>query len=386
MTACEKHGRIKSLYLFQKKRQKKSPFSYVKVEFVDNHVKMERDSLELVMDQYRSVLDLDFEKYMKIEDSITKIVAAKKIGPISKIGIIKAERNKNQYAVLHYGFKYDEMLKFGAGYWISYSMDKGKTWRDYYTGLGERNNFVFKKNSKASLWKDETHLQIEADIVRMTDEMGHPLPPEFEIVNENALVTLNLAEIIKDSDQDGLSDIEEKILMLDPFSKDSDNDGTEDNIDKNPRFKSISSPKSMLYNALINGVQNGKFSRRGTNFEIDLKDPKIMTKNDLSKEEQEMMFEEEFNSPMLLVTDDKELQGIEPTLTTIIILTNKEFEEYEKNNRSKLRSLGYSPLFKCDSDQDTFILRKSGSYSGETYKIIRTKKGWKVKTVTSWIS
>lgn len=370
-----------------KEEAQKSPFNFIKIDFIEHPAKMERDSLDIVMDRYKDLIGNDFEKYMKIEDSITKIIADKKIGSISKLAIIKSERFKNQYAVLHYGFKYDEILKFGAGYWISYSSDYGKTWRDFYTGLGERNNFIFKKNSKINLWKDENHLQIESNIVRMTDEMGHPLPPEFENVSENALVTIDLSEIIKDSDNDGLSDIEEKILMLNPLSKDSDNDGIVDNIDKNPRFKSIDSPKSILFNALINGVQDEKESFRGINFEIDLKNPKITTKENLSAEEMEFINDDQFmNSPLLLVTDDKELQSISPTFTTIIILTHKEFDTYEKINRSKLRSLGYSPMFKCDTNKDTYILRKTGSYSGETYKIIRTKKGWKVKTISSWIS
>ncbi|WP_379969441.1 hypothetical protein [Epilithonimonas sp. UC225_85] len=392
------------------------PFEFVKVEFLYDYAKYEDvvDSMNLKLEKYRYLLDPEtpeinktskskknkkdtdsymdnFDKYMKIEDSLRKIEFAKKIGPLSRPEVIKSERKDNKWAILYYDFKYDELLRFGAGYWLAFSSDNGKTWRYNYTGLSEKNNFVFKSNSKQPLWKDDNHIQIEADIIRMTDPMGHPLPPEYEVVRDNALVIMDINEILKDSDNDGLNDITEKKLLMNPNSADTDNDGIPDGEDTNPRFKSDSNEFTILYEGLMYGNYEMKGRFYPGEFDIDISNPKLISKSDIQKnikdsEIDSSKMEDVFSTVSFIVTDDENLQQINPPNNTVIVMTEKEYEEYKKQNNSQLIKENISPLFQCDKAKDTFILRKSASYSGETYKIIRTKKGWKVKTVSSWIS
>ncbi|MEJ5102801.1 hypothetical protein [Chryseobacterium sp. MYb328] len=57
----------------------------------------------------------------------------------------------------------------------------------------------------------------------MTKHLVYGETPEYTVVKNNALLTLDLAEILKDSDGDGINDIEEtQKLFTNPYSKDTD--------------------------------------------------------------------------------------------------------------------------------------------------------------------
>jgi len=370
----------------------KPVFSYVEIDYVKTPTvgKEIVDSIQIKVSEIlaaQKVGNDDFEKEFKIRDSIRSIEASKKIGNISKLAVIKSEKKGKRWAILYEDFKYDEMLAFGSGYWLSLSEDDGKSWKKYYTGLTGGKNYYFKSNSKPSLWRDDSHIQIEADIVRMTEERAHPIPPEYETVKNNALVVLDLNDILKDSDKDGLTDIEEKNLLLNPLSKDTDGDGISDAEDNNPRFASATNDLVKLYEGIMFG-ENAKSEGvyPGEDIVIDLINP-------IKADESTKMIQEDstydfdlFNTTELLVTSDRNLQSINPKKSKIIILTPKEFEDYQKQYHSELEKLNYSPLFKCDKDPSSFILQKSASYSGDTYKVQRTKTGWKIITISSWIS
>lgn len=371
----------------------KPVFDFIKIDFLYTPANSAEivDSVQLAIEKAlpkKKNFDMEsMERDLMIYDSINKAEMAKKIGNISKPLVIKSEKNENRWAILYRDYLYDEMLAFGAGYWLSLSEDHGKTWKKYYTGITEFRNYFFKQNSKLPLWKDENHLQIEADLVRMIQPRMHPMPPEYETVRDNALITLDLQEILKDTDQDGLTDIEERNLFLNPLSADTDGDGIPDGEDLNPRFRSSENDFTLLYEGLISDYDfpyEGDFG--SGSFEIDLE--KLKSQKENRNEPKANPFFEEYpflQTTKLLVTDDPHLQQIYPAGNRIIILTGKEYEKFIKEYHSNLEQLHYGPLFKCD-DEDAYLLETSASYSGETYKIIRTKKGWKVITVSSWIS
>ena len=363
-------------------------YNYVETRYVQNPAEKKdiQDSIKLrtkqILQTKKDIDTTDFETEFKIYDSLRILEAKKMIGNISKPLVIKSERKGKNWAILYYDFKYDEMLAFGAGYWISLSKDAGITWKKYYTGITENKNYNFKSNSKESLWYDEDHLQIEADIVRMTSPRIHPMPPEYETIKDNALVIIDLREIKKDSDGDGLTDIEEYNLFLNPFSKDTDGDGIIDSEDMNPRFASITNDFVKFYEGIMFGENT---IRKGNHPNEDF----FISFSTIPKTKDKREFYEDFgvlNTTKLLVTDDPNLQRISPKDSKIIILTTKEYEEFKKKPHSGLEQLYYSPLFKCNREENTYLLDTNASYSGESYKVRRTKTGWKVIVYSSWIS
>lgn len=314
----------------------------------------------------------DFKKF----DSIIQAILNEKIGIIPKMSVIKQEKVGNNWAIVYSDLKYDDFVYGGWGYWFALSYDNGKTWKKYYTGLAENCYYFFKRNSNIPLWKDSVTLQIESAIVRQVTDVIHPTPATFETIQDSIAVQLDIRKIIKDSDNDGLTDIIENKMMLNPNSPDTDGDGITDGEDKNPRFKSTRTEKSIIYETLI---ENFLPDKKGE-MEIDITNPKTYEKRKIDT------LYRDFESVNLFVTDDKDLQGLNLHNETMIIMSTKEYEDYKKKYPSHFIECDYSQMFKCDRKRDTYKIQTSYFTGGATYIIQKTKTGWKIFLLSSWIS
>lgn len=355
---------------------KKVPYNYVKVIKVDKPAVY--DSKQIYSQFWDSTMFFQRESmndYKKF-DSIMQVIRNEKIGNIPKMSIIKEEKLGSKWAVLYFDSKYDDFIYGGWGYWLALSNDSGKTWKQYYTGLTENYYYFFKRNSRIPLWKDSTTLQIECTIVRQITEVVHPMPAEFETIQDSIAVQLDILKIIQDSDNDGLTDIAENKMMLNPDNPDSDKDGLIDSADKNPRFKSIKTDKTIIYETLI---ENFRPNEKGE-MEIDMANPPVFER---TKEDSMYM---EFESVNIFVTDDKELQGLNLHKETMIIMTSKEYEDYRTKYPSHFIESGYTRMFKCDRKKDTYKIITSHLTSGSTFIVQKTKKGWKIFSISFWIS
>lgn len=272
------------------------------------------------------------------------------------------------------------------------SNDEGKTWKNYFTGLYKESNFVFKSNSNFPLWKDEDHIQIEADIVRMTEPLSLPGGgPVYETVKNNALVVINLKEILKDSDEDGLNDLDEKMnYFTNPFSKDSDGDGISDSEDLNPKYATIENDFTKIFEAIIYGNYNFLKTKNPLEdaFEIDIEN----FKNDIKKQQEELNKQSHPGSKdfvdklraRIIVTDDENLRRINTFGEKVVFLTSKEYQEFQKIRPFNIDVQHYSKIFKCLDLEDTYILEFDGVAFGNTYLIKKSKKGYIVTIVGGW--
>jgi hypothetical protein len=351
------------------------PYSYIDVVTINDPVAYEpfggyMAHIDSLMLEKPELLD-DFNKW----DSLMRAVANDKIGPVSKSVIIKEERNDDQWAILYTDTKYDDFIFGGPGYWLAYSSDSGKTWKHYFTGLSEKYNYVFKENSRLPLWKDSVTVQIEADMVRQMTEVSHPIPAEFETLRNNIAVSINIPAITKDSDRDGLTDVEEEKMLLDPNNPDTDGDSIIDSKDKNPRFKSIKTDKSIIYETLIESYHPGR-----DGMEIDPENPPPFKERETDSL---YMFSDDIS---LLVTNDPAIQRINLRRETMIIMSTAEYEAYKEKYPSHFVRSSYSPMFKCDKLKNTFMINSSYLTGGESYAVQKTKKGWKITIISAWIS
>lgn len=116
------------------------------------------------------------------------------------------------------------------GYWIARSPDGGVSWElPHWTGLRVRGPFEVLAGS--------TRHRFEAS--RLVLEVG--LASDGEAINlpelragGRALLTLPVAELLRDTDGDTLTDLEERSTHTDPEEADSDGDGTNDAFDPLP--------------------------------------------------------------------------------------------------------------------------------------------------------
>jgi len=355
---------------------KKIPYDFIKVTKVNEpSLYNPKQVFSTYWDSIMVAQKEDMKDFTKF-DSIMQTIEKEKIGDIPKMSIIKQEKLGEKWAILYTDSKYDDFIYGGWGYWIALSENNGKTWKHYYTGLTENCHYFFKRNSVIPLWKDSGTIQIESVVVHQVSEVSHPIPAEFELIQDSLAVMMDISSIIKDSDNDGLTDIAENKMMLNPNNNDTDGDGIIDSLDKNPRFKSIKTDKSIIYEVLIEKFRPNKKGE----MDIDLAKPLCFKRN---KEDSLFM---DFESVYIFITDDKELQGLNLQNSTMIIMTSKEYEGYKLKYPSHFIKCDYSKMYKCDKKVNTFKINTSELTGGSSYIVRKTKKGWKIMMLSSWIS
>ncbi|MCS3531117.1 hypothetical protein [Chryseobacterium sp. JUb7] len=375
-----------------KRKTLKPPFNFITVKYLNKHANLHDiiDSVKIKTDIARSRKKPDnsfefFDDY-EIHDSIQKIEYSKKYGDIPIPLIIKTGELGGVQAILY------RTKSFRSRYYLRLSTDHGKTWRNYFTGLEERDNYIFKSNSKYPLWLDKSNIQIEADIVRLIKKETFPSgEAKYETLKNNALVILNINDIIKDSDHDGINDLEEKLLLFtNPYSSDTDHDGISDFDDRNPRYKSVDNDFSKLAQGIRYGdyplIENhnpriDEFIVNLKTFEEDFRKQQENIQSYSSEREKSFLDTLDF---LIIVTNDGNFRKIEPFDEKIVFLTSKEYSEYIKLKPDKFPFLHYSNIFKCDDDKNTYILIMDGTLIGETYFIKKILEGWHIKIGNRW--
>ncbi len=293
------------------------------------------------------------------------------IGKIDRVKILKYEKNQDKEAFIYWNGVFEDIFFGETGIWLAYKESKTTDWKYYYTGIVQKQPLYVKWYSKIPLMLENNKFQIEASLMQQTAPFSHPGPgAEYQLVKDGLAVVFDLSVISKDSDNDGLTDIVEEKLCTNPFNKDTDNDGIPDNIDLNPRFNLKRTDKTLLYEAFLNNDTPWKSFVRVPKY---IKDPHKKSANDSTE-------------TILIVTDDPELQAVEPTKQRVIFMTDKEYEQSKGLFKTGLNRMTLGPLFKVDNKKNTYIISTSINTGGEEYLIIRTKNGWKIKQYSSWIS
>jgi hypothetical protein len=149
-----------------------------------------------------------------------------------------------------------------GGYWLVLAKDDGPR-REVYLGFSVHRPYVAHASSPVPLLRDGV---VRLDVKQAPlDEKSITFPPvslKAKVEREHVVLEAPLALLERDSDGDGLSDLEEARLLLDPASRDSDGDGFGDGDDSLPRAddRLPAGAKTELYAALLErfGVQRGQ--------------------------------------------------------------------------------------------------------------------------------
>lgn len=302
------------------------------------------------------------------ENGLTKLfdeVEKTKIGPIAERDVIKFGNLKTNKAIIYVDDKFNNC--FEKDYWIAISNNNGRNWKRYFTGLSVNKNYYFKSNSKLPLWKNSNTLQVEAAKVKKTsDRILSSKSEEFGVVRDSLAIELAISKIILDSDNDGLTDILEERMLLNSNSPDSDGDGIIDSKDKNPRFKSKKTAKSILYETLM-----GKYSfKDNSNYQIDLS----------SLPQKLNIYPKTTNSIFIFVTDDIDIKGLVLNNATLIVMTSEEYKAYKLRYPFQFKVKDVSKMFLCDNEKNVYVVHTSECMSTHTYLVKKNEKGWEVSS------
>jgi hypothetical protein len=295
------------------------------------------------------------------------------VGKIEKFKILKHEKNGAIEAFIYANNKFEDVY-FGylVGIWVAFSTNNGKTWEYLYTGIVQHQPLFLKWYSNIPLIKSETNLQIEACLVRQLTQFSHPAinPISYEVIKDGLRLTLNLTTLRKDTDNDGLTDIVEKKLYTNLNNKDTDGDRIPDNLDLNPRFSVKRTNRTIIFESAVN--DNMLVDTTGVSVS-SLKIPEINHTTDTTE-------------TVLIVTDNPDIQSIQPTSKRVIILSETEYKKHKKLFKNELNDMLITPLFKVDNEIDTYLFSRSFNTWGEDYLVKKVENGWIITIISSWIS
>lgn len=169
--------------------------------------------------------------------------------------VVRFTQQGEEWQAIVVSSAYDMTGEVGApGYW--YIETKDGSWQPpLYLGLQAYLPYIFTEDSRLPLLDGET-LQIEARI-REIDTSSISFPPIGTAIKRQAdgiLVKINLSDIRRDTDNDGMTDIAEARIGLDLREADTDGDGIPDGQDTLPLnpFRSDAPPNDReIANAIL---------------------------------------------------------------------------------------------------------------------------------------
>jgi len=295
-----------------------------------------------------------------------------RIGKIGKDQILKHEKNDSIEAFIYESPQYENFFFGETGIWIGYSENNGKDWSYYYTGIVQKQPVFVKYYSQRPLIIEKGKLEIDACLLRQLSPFAHPVPPpSYECVKDGIYLVFDMNTIARDSDGDGLTDIVEDKFYTDKYNKDTDGDGIPDNSDTNPRVFYPRTEISKIYEAIIdNDIEwNKEGVISGT----------LIFKDDI-------IYATDSTETILIVTDNKDLMGIQPRKHRIIFMTPDEYQKKGKTFNTDLNRMSISPLFKVDNMENTFKMTESINTGGRSWIIRKTENNWVVEIISMWIS
>jgi hypothetical protein len=123
-----------------------------------------------------------------------------------------------------------------GGYWLHLSPDRGHTWTGpFYLGLAEQFPYVVRGRSRVPAFTDERlNLEVERREVDASTITFPPVGLRAKTVAKDLYLSIDIAAVQRDRDGDGLTDLLEEKLALDPAAADTDGDGVVDGLDPTP--------------------------------------------------------------------------------------------------------------------------------------------------------
>ncbi len=151
--------------------------------------------------------------------------------------MVRYERDGDLIVAITISHALDPSEPYSAGgYWVSVSKDGGRHFQPpLYTGIRIYEPYVIMPDSRLALVSGN-HLHIEVAQRPMDNhDVGLPGWPGFtRAFRDNLYLDIPLSDLERDSDRDGLTDIAERAMWLDPHRRDTDGDGIPDAIDPLP--------------------------------------------------------------------------------------------------------------------------------------------------------
>jgi hypothetical protein len=295
---------------------------------------------------------------------------------------IRAERHGEEAVAIGVSQDYDPIGEISRGaYWVIRSHDAGKTWDPpLYTGLRIQQPYVVRPVSNAPLLAGD-HLQVEV-IIEELDEESITFPPvglRAKREQKGLMLEIPFFDLERDSDGDGLTDLAEERLVLDPLNTDTDGDGVGDGWDQLPQvpWNSAADENAKALAAVLGRLSGGKLP--GIIHEIA--GPKASLDDLLRRAKRPTLGGEQ---TMFIVAQRNPFRALLPSLRTVVP-TKEEFDLAQKKFGPMFPS--EIPLFILNREQRRGYVIWDESWRGGILKLEYMQDGtWRAQTVSEWIT
>ena len=282
--------------------------------------------------------------------------------------LIRRERSGKRAVAISLSTRFDPNGEVSAGgYWVHLSHDGGKTWDPpLYTGLAEHFPYIVPATSRLPMLAgDHLRLEVEESLIDTASISYPPVGLHIRRKRSGLYLDIPLADLSRDSDGDGLTDIAARHLLLDqigtgptPFVAGQDRDCTAE-PDTVARLEILKTLFALEARALIEPPDKKAIIGDWRRVEPTGK------------------------PPIFLLGDPAEWR---------CVVLDRPMIVYSEADREELRK--FSPDFQLTSlpairwnrAHTRGFVRWSMQWTGGTYRITRKGDGWNLESISEWIT
>ncbi|MFO0596610.1 MAG: hypothetical protein U0228_14940 [Myxococcaceae bacterium] len=287
--------------------------------------------------------------------------------------IVRQEQVGDRYVGLALSQRVDPTGEVtGGGYWLSLTQNDG-THREVYLGFSMNRPWRAADKSAVPLLAKDGVVRVEAAQAPL-DEGTITFPPvstKVKVLREHVVLEAKLADLERDTDGDGLTDLLEMRLLLDPANADTDGDGMRDGVDTAPRLDDRLPPSP-----LANMISEYLGTDRPRGLRALAIDPQIQ-KSALELQPIDL------DRLEFVLAEPGELVGLRPR-NVKITLSRAELEEAKKVFGAFYpRSMR---IFGSRDGKHAVIVGSEG-WAGDTVRLDEQEDGtWKSQVIAMWMS
>jgi hypothetical protein len=269
-----------------------------------------------------------------------------------------------------------------GGYWVHVSSDRGKSWQHpLYTGLAERFPYLVLNSSAMPLIAGDT-LNVEVRIEQIGRALVVPAPSIPSTRSESGLyLEIPLALLRADKDRDGISDIVETRLLLDPENPDTDGDALTDGADPMPNVRRgpFGTPIQDVMGRIVERV-----SRRPKKAIIGPLEVPKASPNPLEDHFARALFGEPLSpdSPILVAGKATDYAGFNPS-RTMLVYDDDQLSRIRRMN-SEVRPLWLSEVILNRGRTRGFVNWAAGGFTGGTFQLNGNGTRWTIRETMRW--
>lgn len=282
---------------------------------------------------------------------------------------VRFERQGNRVAIISISPMFDPNGEIGAGgYWVHLSNDGGRSWDDpLYTGLAERFPYVVLSTSRLPMLSaDQINLEVAERLLDTASITYPPVGMTIRRKRDGIYLQIPIADLKRDSDGDGISDIAARHLLLDqpdgPFVVGRDSGcATPPSSETLARLEILKKLYRVEASAIIESVDR----------------PKAQIFGGWTRKRGSMA------NPIFLEGDPADYR---------CVTLDRPMFVYRKADRERLRK--YSPDFQLVSlpaitwnrAHTRGFVNWSMGWTGGTYRLTKVGTVWKLDSISEWIT